>query len=217
MVSVCYFMTYFSTQYDMHNSGSLTISYVSMHSSHHTHADAACSVSASSSSIGQHHTLYNFSCTDTCSYWVLYILHSSVSLGGRCSNLPCMLDTTSSLKDATIVYSRLNLVSKKWLTITTNETLALVAQCAYLASYKDPLVLRQGVMLWAMPLPTTSCAMPEPNTVPSDVRTTRSTFPVVSSASVVTESTASSRTTEVMDMQSTMFYPSPTVSYDNVQ
>ena len=114
--------------------------------------DASCGVSTTLvSAAPQQRTVYNFSCTDMCSYWVLYVLDSSVPLGGRCSTLPCVLDTTSVMKDATTVYNSLNLVSKNWITISTNGSLTMVAQCAYLASYKDPLVVRQGVMLRTTP------------------------------------------------------------------
>ena len=111
-------------------------------------------------------SIYNFSCTDMCSYWVLYIIDSSMPLGGRCSTLPCVLDTTSVMKDAITVYDSLNLVSKNWITISTNGTLKMVAQCAYLASFKDPLVVRQGVMLRIATASPCGCATPEPSTVP---------------------------------------------------
>ena len=107
-----------------------------------------------------------------CSYWVLYIIDSSMPLGGRCSTLPCVLDTTSVMKDATTVYNSLNLVSKNWITISTNGTLTMVAQCAYLASYKNPLVVRQGVMLRTATASPCGCATPELSTVPRPSPTT---------------------------------------------
>ncbi|KAL5500603.1 hypothetical protein EMCRGX_G012194 [Ephydatia muelleri] len=129
-----------------------------------THCDASCRVSRISA---QHQTVHNFSCTDPCSYWVLYILDSSIPLGGRCSSLPCTLDTTSILKDAIAVYNSLSLVSRNWMTISTNGTLSMVAQCAYLASYKDPLVVRQGVMLRSTSSSQpVDCSTPQPSTVP---------------------------------------------------
>ena len=88
-------------------------------------------------------------------------------LGGRCSSLPCTLDTTSILKDAIAVYNSLSLVFRNWMTISTNGTLSMVAQCAYLASYKDPLVVRQGVMLRsASSSQPVDCSTPQPSTVP---------------------------------------------------
>ena len=128
--------------------------------------DASCRVSTSGQ-IAQHQALHNFSCTDPCSYWVLYILDSSMPLGGWCSSLPCTLDTTSILKDTVTVYNSLSLVSRNWMTISTNGTLSMVAQCAYLASYKDPLIVRQGVMLRSTSSSQpVDCSTPQPSTVP---------------------------------------------------
>ena len=140
-------------------------------------------MSSTLGSAAQQVTVYNFSCTDMCSYWVLYIIDSSMPLGGRCSTLPCVLDTTSVMKDAIIVYNSLNLVSKNWITISTNGTLTMVAQCAYLASYKDPLVVRQGVMLRTATASPCGCATPgsstaprpSPTTIVPDCRTTTDT------------------------------------------
>ena len=88
-------------------------------------------------------------------------------LGGRCSSLPCTLDTTSILKDAIAVYNSLSLVFRNWMTISTNGMLSMVAQCAYLASYKDPLVVRQGVMLRSTSSSQpVDCSTPQPSTVP---------------------------------------------------
>ncbi|KAL5500596.1 hypothetical protein EMCRGX_G012185 [Ephydatia muelleri] len=50
--------------------------------------NASCGVSSTSGQIAQNQMVHNFSCTDPCSYWVLYILDSSMPLGGRCSSLP---------------------------------------------------------------------------------------------------------------------------------
>eukprot|EP00731_Ephydatia_muelleri_P011430 Em0006g324a len=138
-------------------------------------------------------TVHYFSCTDPCSYWVLYLLDSSMPLGGRCSSLPCTLDTTSILKDAVTVYNSLSLVSRNRMTISTNGTLSMVAQCAYLASYKDPLVIRQGVMLRSTSSSQpVDCSTPQPSTVPRPSVTTSSPLLVTDSVNLTDD--ASSQT-----------------------
>ena len=157
--------------------------------------DASCRVSSTSGQIAQHQTVHYFSCTDPCSYWVLYLLDSSMPLGGRCSSLPCTLDTTSILKDAVTVYNSLSLVSRNWMTISTNGTLSMVAQCAYLASYKDPLVVRQGVMLRSTSSSQpVDCSTPQPSTVPRPSVTTSSPLLVTDSVNLTDD--ASSQTSE---------------------
>ena len=146
--------------------------------------DASCRVSEQTT---QYQTLYNFSCTEPCSYWVLYLLDSSVPLGGRCSRLPCTLDTTSILKDAIAVYKSLNLVFRNWMTISSNGTLVMVAQCAYLASYKVPLVIRQGVMLRSESS-SVDCSTTQPSIVPTPSST-------VSSASLASDNPSTTFTT----------------------
>ena len=167
--------------------------------------DASCGVSSTSGQIAQHQTVHNFSCTDPCSYWVLYILDSSMPLGGRCSSLPCTLDTTSILKDAIAVYNSLSLVSRNWMTISTNGTLSMVAQCAYLASYKDPLVVRQGVMLRSTSTSQpVDCSTPQPSTVPRPSVTAWSPLLVTNSVNLTDET--SSQTSEA----TTTLFISPT-------
>ena len=101
-------------------------------------------------------------------------------LGGRCSSLTCTLDTTSILKDAIAVYNSLSLVSRNWMTISTNGMLSMVAQCAYLASYKDPLIVRQGVVLRSTSSSQpVDCSTPQPSTFPRP----SSTVPFASFAS----------------------------------
>ncbi|KAL5500592.1 hypothetical protein EMCRGX_G012181 [Ephydatia muelleri] len=90
------------------------------------------------------------------------------------------LDTTSILKDAIAVYNSLSLVFRNWMTISTNGTLSMMAQCAYLASYKVPLVVRQGVMLRSTSSSQpVDCSTPQPSTVPRP----SSTVPFASFAS----------------------------------
>ena len=90
--------------------------------------------------------VYNFSCTDTCSYWVLYILDSSVPLGGRCSNLPCVVETSSIGNESKVVRQSLQLkISGSGMTFTTNGSIMALAQCAY--SYQTFTFFRAAVML----------------------------------------------------------------------
>ena len=175
--------------------------------------DASCRVSSASRQIAHHQTLYNFSCTDPCSYWVLYILDSSVPLGGRCSILPCTLDTTSILKDAIAVYNTLNLVSRNWMTISSNGTLSMVAQCAYLASYKDHLVVRQGVILRSEFAAPKGYSTPQPSTVtrPSTTVSSASDNPSTSLAY-----TTATRQTKSISLSSTPVYESSPSGIFNV-
>ena len=156
---------------------------------------ASCRVSSTTEQITQHLTLYNFSCTDPYSYWVLYILDSSMPLCGGCSSLPCTLDTTSILKDAIAVNNSLSLVFRNWMTISTNGTLSMVAQCAYLASYKDPLIVRQGVMLRSTSSSQpVDCSTPQTSTVPRPSVTASSPLLVTDSVNVTDD--AISQTSE---------------------
>ena len=90
--------------------------------------------------------VYNFSCTDTCSYWVLYILDSSVPLGGLCSTLPCGIATSSIDNESKVARQSLRLkISGSGMTVTTNGSIMAVAQCAY--SYQSFTLFRAAVML----------------------------------------------------------------------
>ena len=91
-------------------------------------------------------TVYNFSCTATCNYWVLYVLDSSMPLGGRCSDLPCAIETSSIDNTVKIARQSLRLkMSRSWMTIASNGTLMAVAQCAY--NYQSLTLFRTAVML----------------------------------------------------------------------
>ena len=106
-------------------------------------------------------TVYNFSCTATCSYWVLYLLDSSMSLSGRCSNLPCMVETSSIDNDVKIARQSLDMKMRgSWMTIASNGTLMAVAQCAYndqgtsLTLFRGAVMLRQFNIASCSPPPT---------------------------------------------------------------
>ncbi|KAL5500597.1 hypothetical protein EMCRGX_G012186 [Ephydatia muelleri] len=175
------------------------------------YCDASCGLSSTSGQIAQHQSLHNFSCTDPCSYWVLYILDSSMPLGGRCNSLPCTLDTTSILKDAIAVYNSLSLVSRNWMTISTNGTLSMVVQCAYLASYKDPLVVRQGVMLRSTSSSQpVDCSTPQPSTVPRPSATASSPLLVTDSVNLTDDAISqTSEATTTLFISSTPLNGSP--------
>ena len=101
-------------------------------------------------------TVYNFSCTATCSYWVLYLLDSSMPLSGRCSNLPCMVETSSIDNDVKIARQSLDMkMSRGWMTIASNGTLMAVAQCAYnYQLFRGAVMLRQSNIASCSPPPT---------------------------------------------------------------
>ena len=109
---------------------------------------AACTVTSTPSLTGLSVT-YNFSCTGTCNYWVLYVLDSSAPLGGRCSVLPCMIETTSIDNEAKLARQSLRLkVSGSWMAVATNGSIVALAQCAY--SYQTLTLFRAAVMLRQM-------------------------------------------------------------------
>ena len=108
---------------------------------------AVCKVTSTPSMMGVGlPVVYNFSCTDTCSYWVLYILDSSVPLGGRCSNLPCAVETSSIDNESKVARQSLQLkISGSGMTVATNGSIMAVAQCAY--SNQTFTLFRAAVML----------------------------------------------------------------------
>ena len=108
---------------------------------------AACKVTSTPSTMGVGlPVVYNFSCTDTCSYWVLYILDSSIPLGGRCSNLPCVVETSSIDNESKVARQSLRLkISGSWMTVASNGSIMALAQCAF--SYQTLTLFRAAVML----------------------------------------------------------------------
>ena len=130
-------------------------------------------------------TAYNFSCTATCSYWVLYLLDSSMPLSGWCSNLPCMVETSSIDNDVKIARQSLDMkMSGRWMTIASNGTLMAVAQCAY--NYQGLTLFRAAVMLRQSNI--ASCSLP-PTTIGVPTQSAPTTAAVATTAIVNSNTT----------------------------
>lgn len=103
---------------------------------------------------GEATTVYNFSCTKPCSYWVFYILDFPEPLSGSCKNtLPCKVDTTSLSEQAKVTRSELQVATYgkdrmgNTLATSINVTrgnLMMVAQCVSSTIYIDGMMVRVG-------------------------------------------------------------------------
>ena len=101
---------------------------------------------------GEASAIYNFSCTNLCSYWVFYILDYPVPMSGCRYTLPCKVDTVSISDQARVARSELGYKVDKSSSngaISINVTrgnLMMVAQCvmADMATYLDGVMVRVG-------------------------------------------------------------------------
>ena len=92
-------------------------------------------------------TVYNFSCTNACNYWVFYILDYPVRMSGCKSTLPCKVDTVSVSDLAKVARSEIGYKSNSNSAISINAThgnLKMVVQCVITNTYVDGMMVRVG-------------------------------------------------------------------------
>ena len=80
---------------------------------------------------GEDTSVYNFSCAQSCSRWVLYLLDYATPLQGCGYKLPCVVDSKSVQKNSTTARKELDLkAGNGGLSITAKTgKLMLVAHC----------------------------------------------------------------------------------------
>eukprot|EP00731_Ephydatia_muelleri_P024444 Em0016g715a len=90
-------------------------------------------------------TVYNFSCTSACNYWIFYILDYPVRMTGCRSTLPCKVDTVSVSDLAKVARSELGYKSSSKSAMSINATqgnLKMVVQCVIANTYIDGAMVR---------------------------------------------------------------------------
>ncbi|KAL5484309.1 hypothetical protein EMCRGX_G020783 [Ephydatia muelleri] len=106
------------------------------------HAATQCTFSTTP---GVTSTVYNFSCTSACNYWIFYILDYPVRMTGCRSTLPCKVDTVSVSDLAKVARSELGYNSNSNSAISINATqgnLKMVVQCVITNTYVDGMMVR---------------------------------------------------------------------------